>query len=121
MIAVTATDARDQQFRGANQGTQLSIAAPGVDILAPAPAETYRMSTGTSIATAHVSGVVALMLERDPTMKPDDVRKILESTAIDLGAKGKDRLYGWGLVDVPRALEAVGARLKSSDAAPKGR
>jgi subtilisin family serine protease len=121
VIAVTATDARDQQFRGANQGTQLSIAAPGVDILAPAPAETYRMSTGTSIATAHISGVVALMLERDPTMKPDDVRKILEATAIDLGAKGKDRLYGWGLVDPPRALEAVAARLKSSDAAPKSR
>ena len=79
------------------------------------------MSTGTSIATAHVSGVVALMLERDPTLKPDDVRKILESTATDLGAKGKDKQFGWGLVDPPRALEAVAARLKSSDAAPKSR
>ena len=79
------------------------------------------MSTGTSIATAHVSGVVALMLERDPTMKPDDVRKILEATAIDLGPKGKDRQFGWGLVDPPKALEAVAARLKSSEASPKSR
>jgi subtilisin family serine protease len=121
VIAVTATDARDQQFRGANQGPQLSVAAPGVEILAPSPAGSYRMSTGTSIATAHVSGVVALMLERDPTMKPDDVRKILEATAIDLGPKGKDRQFGWGLVDPPKALEAVAARLKSSDASPKSR
>jgi len=119
VIAVTATDDRDQRFLGANQGPQLSIAAPGVEILAAAPDEHYEMSTGTSIATAHVSGVVALMLERDPTLKPDDVRKILESTATDLGPKGKNGQFGWGLVNPPKALEAVAARLKSSDASSK--
>jgi subtilisin family serine protease len=95
VIAVTATDIRDGVFRGANQGTQVSVAAPGVDVLAPAPDEAYQMSTGTSIATAHVSGVVALMLERDPSLTPTDVRKILEATATDLGPKGKDSQYGW--------------------------
>ena len=121
VIAVTATDARDRVFRGANQGPQLSVAAPGVDIIAPAPAGGYQMSTGTSIATAHVSGVVSLMLERDPTLKPDDVRKILESTASNLGSKGKNGQFGWGLVNPPKALEAVAAQIKSSDASSKNR
>ena len=119
VIAVTATDVHGGLFRGANQGPQVSLAAPGVDILAPAPGGSYQMSTGTSIATAHVSGVVALMLERDPTLKPDDVRKILESTATDRGPKGKDNQFGWGLINPQQALEAVATRFKSSTAALK--
>jgi subtilisin family serine protease len=119
VIAVTATDVHNKLFRGANQGPQVSVAAPGVEILAPAPEDTYQMSTGTSISTAHVSGVVALMLELDQTLKPDDVRKILESTATDLGPKGKDIQFGWGLVNAQKALEAVGARLKTSGTSSK--
>ena len=119
VIAVTATDVHDHLFRGANQGPQVSVAAPGVEILAPAPEETYQMSTGTSIATAHVSGVVALMLELDPTLKPDDVRKILKSTATNLGQTGKNNLFGWGEVNPLKALEAVAARLKTGDATSK--
>ena len=121
VIAVTATDDHDRLFRGANQGPQVSVAAPGVDILAAAPDESYQMSTGTSIATAHVSGVVAMMIELDPTLKPDDVRKILESTATDLGPKGKDNQFGWGLVNPQKALEAVAAQIKTSDASSKNR
>jgi len=121
VIAVTATDVRDGVFGGANRGTQLSVAAPGVDILAPAPEESYQMSTGTSIATAHVSGVVALMLERDPGLKPNEVRKILEATATDIGPKGKDAQSGWGLVNPQKALDAVAARKKTSDASPSKR
>jgi subtilisin family serine protease len=121
VIAVTATDIQDRVFRGANQGPQLSVAAPGVEILAPAPGETYEMSTGTSIATAHVSGVVALMLERDPTLKPDEVRKILEETATDLGPKGKDNQFGWGLVNPQKALEVIAARQKPGEASSKSR
>lgn len=119
VIAVTATDVADKLFSGANQGLQVSVAAPGVDVLAPAPDESYQMSTGTSIATAHVSGVVALMLERDPTLKPDDVRRILESTATDLGPKGKDNQFGWGLVNPEKALEAIATR-KTGVASSKG-
>jgi hypothetical protein len=110
VIAVTATDAVDRGFKMANQGPHVSVASPGVDVLAPAPAESYQMSTGTSIATAHVSGVVALMLERDPTLTPADVRKILESTATDLGPKGKDTQFGWGLVNPQKALQLVEER-----------
>jgi subtilisin family serine protease len=119
VIAVTATNARTQLFRGANQGPQVSVAAPGVDIVAPAPEETYQVSTGTSIAAAHVSGVAALMLQLDPTLKPVELRKILESTATDLGPKGKDTQFGWGLVNPQKALEAVAARRTTGSVSSK--
>jgi hypothetical protein len=121
VIAVTATDSRDRIFRGANQGPQVSVAAPGVEILAPAPDAAYQMSTGTSIATAHVSGVVALLLERDPNLKPADVRRILEETATGLGPRGKNTQFGWGLVNPGKALEVVTARVKTSGATVGGR
>jgi subtilisin family serine protease len=77
------------------------------------------MSTGTSIATAHVSGMVALMLERDPTLRTTDIRRILEETATDLGPRGKDAQFGWGLINPQKALQAVATRVKSSDASPR--
>ena len=69
------------------------------------------MSTGTSIATAHVSGVVALMLERDPTLTPRDVRLILEVDRRPISApKGRDTQFGWGLVNPAKALAMVDER-----------
>jgi len=87
VIAVTATDMNDKLFSGANRGRSIAIAAPGVDILVPAPDGTYQLTTGTSVATAHISGIVALMLERNPKLSPADVRRILAASAKRLGPK----------------------------------
>src|SRR5262249_38613524 len=65
VIAVTATDVDDKLFTAANRGKYISVAAPGVDILVPAPEGEYQMTTGTSVAAAEVSGIVALLLERN--------------------------------------------------------
>jgi len=46
----------DQLFTGATRGNHIAVSAPGVDILVPAPEATYQMTTGISVATAHVSG-----------------------------------------------------------------
>ena len=77
VIAVTATDIDDKLFPGANRGKYISVAAPGVDILVPAPENTYQITTGTSVAAAEVSGIVALLLERNPKLTPADIRRIL--------------------------------------------
>jgi subtilisin family serine protease len=66
--------------------------------------------TGTSIAAAHVSGVVALMLERNPTLTPAQVRKILSAGAKRLGPSDE---FGAGLVDPVRALKLAKSRRTS--------
>lgn len=114
VIAVTATDQNDRVFAGANQGPHIALAAPGVDILEPAPNAGYQLTTGTSVAAAHVSGVAALMIERDPALDPDRVHEILTASAKPLGAKGHDDRYGWGLVDPARALGDVDTHLAFS-------
>ena len=107
VIAVTATDAEDRLFKGANRGGYVAVAAPGVDLLLPAPEAGYQVTTGTSFAAAEVSGIVALMLERKPDLNHDGVRKALTATARDLGPKGFDTQFGAGLVDAYRAIRSL--------------
>jgi subtilisin family serine protease len=76
----------------------------------PAPDGGYQLTTGTSVAAAEVSGVVALLIERNPHLTPKDVRRILTRTAKHLGARGAEREYGAGLVN---ALQAVSAAARS--------
>jgi subtilisin family serine protease len=108
VIAVTATDVNDKLFTGANRGKYVAVAAPGVDILVPAPENTYQLTTGTSVASAEVSGVAALLIERNPNLGPEDVRKILTSSARRLGTKDRDDDFGSGLVDPSRAIQTAG-------------
>ncbi|WP_419913710.1 S8 family serine peptidase [Hoeflea sp.] len=106
-IAVTAVDSAGKVFDGANQGDYVEIAAPGVAILAPAPDGKYDTPTGTSMATAHISGVAALLLEHQPELTTSQLRNILTSTAIDRGNEGADPTYGAGLVDPLGALSSL--------------
>ncbi|MFL9827212.1 S8 family serine peptidase [Rhodoplanes sp. SY1] len=103
VIAVTATDRGDAPLPQANRGKHLAVAAPGVDILAPAPGGAYQLTTGTSIAAAHVSGVVALVLEKRPDLTPDEVRAILVGSAAPITGTSETET-GAGLVDPVKAL-----------------
>jgi len=105
VIAVTATDTDDRLFERANRGPHIALAAPGVDILVPIP-QGYEVASGTSYAAAEVSGIAALMLERDPTLTPARLRRLLQASATDLGPKGRDPLFGFGLADADAALRA---------------
>ena len=105
VIAVTATDVDDKLFAGANRGKYISVAAPGVDILVPAPASSYQLTTGTSVAAAQVSGIVALLLERNPKHTPADIRRILTASAKRLGPGEGDDNFGAGLIDPLNALQ----------------
>ncbi len=108
VIAVTATDVNDKVFSGANRGRYIAVAAPGVDIVVPAPENTYQLTTGTSVAAAEVSGIVALLLERNPNLTPDDIRRILTSSAQHPGSKDRDDDFGYGLVDPSKAIQDAG-------------
>jgi serine protease len=62
---------------------------------------------GTSMATPHVSGIAALLLGEQPSLTPDQVRQLIQSTARDGGAPGWDDAFGWGLVDAAAAVAAL--------------
>ncbi len=104
VIAVTATDADDHLLNVANHGGYVAVAAPGVDVFVAAPGGAYDFTTGTSVAAAHVSGLAALLIARNPGLTPDAVQSVLMKTAKDLGPRGRDDEFGAGLVD---AYEAV--------------
>ncbi len=111
VIAVTATDENDAIYSRANRGPHVAIATPGVDVLAVAPDGNYEMTTGTSVATAHASGVAALLIERHPEVDAKTVLEVLTVSAMKLGAKAPDEQFGWGLIDPVSALEELEARL----------
>jgi subtilisin family serine protease len=109
VIAVSGTDAQEKLFAASNRGVHISVAAPGADIFLPSPDEKYQITSGTSFSAAYVSGIAALMLERNPALKPNDLRAILEKTARDLGAPGRDDLFGYGEPDAFAAVTAAAA------------
>ncbi|MBR0718288.1 S8 family serine peptidase [Bradyrhizobium liaoningense] len=107
VIAVSATDAQDKLFTASNRGNYIALAAPGVDIFLPAPDGKYQMTSGTSFSAAYVSGVAALLLERNYALKPEALRMTLAKTARDLGTPGRDDLFGDGQADAYAAVMAV--------------
>ena len=110
VIAVTATDSSDRLYDKANQGEYISVAAPGVDIFAAAQGRGHDLQSGTSFAAAHVSGILALMLERNPTLTAAAARRALTDSAVDLGAPGRDSEFGAGLTNADAALKLIAAR-----------
>jgi hypothetical protein len=107
VIAVSGTDSQDRLFTASNRGVHIALAAPGTDIFLPAPDQKYQMTSGTSFSAAYVSGIAALLLERNPTLKPNEVRAILTNTARDLGTPGKDDQFGYGQADAFAATTAA--------------
>jgi subtilisin family serine protease len=105
VIGVTATDADDKLLAQANRGPQVAVAAPGVQVLVPAPGDTYALTTGTSVAAAHASGVAALLLARNPKLTPDEVRRDLIGSA--RAVPGAKRDVGAGVIDALGAVNSV--------------
>ncbi len=93
------------------------IVAPGENILAGGDDGRYMSMSGTSMATPHVTGAVALLHGYWPVLKKraGATANILFHTATDLGKEGVDRIYGWGLLNIKRALQPLGETYISSN------
>lgn len=100
-IAVGATDSSDNIAGFSSFGDEVEISAPGVSVYSTVPGG-YGTKSGTSMASPHVAGAVALLLANGVGV--GEVRGTLTSTAEDIGASGWDSFYGWGLVNVAAAL-----------------
>jgi len=105
VLAVTATNAADDVYGRANRGPYVGLAAPGEDVWVP-DAGAGRYVSGTSFAAALVSGLAGRVLARAPGLGSTDLRKHLCDSARDLGAPGKDPVFGCGLVQAAAALDA---------------
>ncbi len=108
VVSVTAVDEDNQTVAGAgSSGIGVSLAAPGVDLVGSFPGGDVRRWSGSSAAAPLVTGVAALILEKDPGASANDIIQRLISTATDLGDSGFDGEYGWGIVNPADALMAT--------------
>ncbi len=105
------------KHHASNYGKNKTLAAPGAGTYAANRKNRYRMIGGTSAASAHVVGVLALMCYIDPTLDYAKARSILTSTADDLYTKGKDSLTSVGKVN---AYNAVAKTAKNAGYSLKG-
>lgn len=80
----------------------------GVKVTSDRPVFGYAIESGTSMAAPHVTGALGLLMERFPYLDNPQIRDVLLTTARDLGAPGVDEVYGWGLVDLKKAIDGPG-------------
>ncbi|MCF6228188.1 MAG: S8 family peptidase [Planctomycetes bacterium] len=131
VIAVGATNPNYARAKYSNTASGTTVCAPGGQVTSPfntqggvlstwrddtvTPAvNKYQWLQGTSMAAPHVAGVAALMLAVNSSLTPTDIRNILTSTALDLGATGYDAEYGYGLIRAEAALIAAGGTLPAN-------
>jgi subtilisin family serine protease len=107
VIAVLASDARGEVELPSWTAKRFAVAAPGVDILTTVPEGRYDFMSGSSLAAAHVSGVVALLLQERPRLTPQEALEILEHTARPIRNSGPGSVRVAGLVDACAALGRV--------------
>jgi subtilisin family serine protease len=107
VIAVASTQADDGLSGFSTRGDFVDVAAPGSGIYSTYPGG-YGYMSGTSMATPHVAGLAALILSRNPSLTPHQVRAAIETAVDDLGPVGRDIYYGLGRVNAARAVAAVG-------------
>lgn len=124
VIAVGMADANDRPHpkSQAHDRLAISVGAPGADIVVPNPGASgqasWQADTGTSFAAPEVAGVVALMLELDPTLTPAEVKRRLEDSA-DPVPSSLDRQLGHGIVNPYAALTAPPGAGRTPGPSPK--
>ena len=118
MIVVSATDSNDAKASWSSYGTFVAIAAPGTGIWTTNRSGGYSQWQGTSFASPVTAGVVALMMSANPTLPNAQIESLLYSTAVDLGAAGRDENFGHGRVNAAAAVNAAMAATVTDTLAP---
>ncbi len=116
VIAVTATDGFKKKLTDASYGPEVELSAPGDEISSTYPIELdladgiqdgFITLSGTSMATPHVTGILALYKERFPSFTNKRLRELLSNTAEDLGEPGRDSNYGFGMVRYKQQITEI--------------
>lgn len=104
VIAVGATDAHDDRTDFSTTGAHISVAAPGYRVFSAYSDNRIAWSSGTSMATPHVAGAIALLKQEYPGASPAELKDLLERTA-DFKAGHTQRELGHGRINLAKALE----------------
>ncbi len=84
------------------------VSAPGVNVRSSGTSTGYNLLSGTSMASPHVAGAIALLKEFAPTLTGQQIKFALYNTAVDLGTAGEDNNYGKGIIDLMAAFLSLG-------------
>ncbi|AWW40492.1 type VII secretion-associated serine protease mycosin [Streptomyces cadmiisoli] len=114
VIAATAVDRYGTRASFSTRRWYATVSAPGVDVVIADPDRRYYEGWGTSAAAAFVSGAVALVKAAHPGLTPAQIKRLLEDTARNAPADGRDDSRGFGFIDPAAAIEEA-ARLKPQD------
>lgn len=104
VLSINAVD-RNNKIANFSPKGKIDFSAPGVDIPILSLSNGYETESGTSLAAAHVTGIVSLILQNQDKFginsKEDiyyQVKRVLSKLSIDLGKEGKDEIYGEGFL-----------------------
>jgi serine protease AprX len=117
VITIGAIDRTGLIFEQSSRGPTLTgeikpdLVTLGVDVPSALAGSKNGLSSvsGTSMAVPQVSGASAVLLEANPELQPADIKRLLLKTADELGQEGKDNLYGYGALNLTRALRSINA------------
>jgi thermitase len=118
ILVVSASDSSDNLASWSNTGTNLDLAAPGVNIYTTMNGGGYGGWSGTSFSAPIVAGVAGLVLSANSALSAQQVQDILKQSADDLGTSGWDSKYGWGRVNAARAVSLATGSNPPADTTP---
>ncbi len=131
VLSVGALTRNNTRALYSNAGISLDIMAPGggigtsenqiVSALYDGSDVFGTFGVGTSYAAPHVTGVAALMLQVNKSLSQEDVRRIIQETAVDLGEEGFDVIHGYGKINALAALQKAGLSDKPINPSPTPR
>lgn len=106
VVAVGGVDRNGNHAKISVRGDAIMLAAPSDGVSSTTPDGKYAIGTGTSVSTALVAGAVALVRAKYPDLPADEVIHRLTATADDKGPAGRDDEYGYGVINIVKALTA---------------
>ncbi|MDE6501318.1 MAG: leucine-rich repeat protein [Ruminococcus sp.] len=113
-IVVSACDSENNKANFSNYGNSVDVTAPGVDIRSCIPGGSFKSLNGTSMATPHISAAAAMIKYADKNATPAQIEQTIKDISLDLGDRGKDVYYGYGLPKLSKLINETSPEIIDS-------